>query len=80
MTLLLSLSGWLATAFFLSRSYAVVLYLLTALVVAAYANARRQFSSLPGFDLGRDWVRLAGIAAMTVVGLYVVVRVLLAFQ
>ncbi|SEJ02815.1 O-antigen ligase family protein [Frateuria terrea] len=80
MTLLLSLSGWLATAFFLSRSYTVVLYLLTALVVAAYANTRRQFSSLPGFDLGRDWVRLAGIAAMTVVGLYVVVRVLLAFQ
>jgi O-antigen ligase len=80
MTLLLSLSGWLATAFFLSRSYTVVLYLLTALVVAAYANTRRQFASLPGFDLGRDWVRLAGIAAMTVVGLYVVVRVLLAIQ
>jgi len=80
MTLLLSLSGWLATAFFLSRSYTVVLYLLTALVVAAYANARRQFASLPGFDLGRDWVRLAATAAMAVVGLYVVVRVLLAFQ
>jgi len=80
MTLLLSLSGWLATAFFLSRSYTVVLYLLTALVVAAYANTRRQFSTLPGFDLGRDWVRLAAIAAMTVVGLYVVVRVLLALQ
>jgi len=80
MTMLLSLSGWLATAFFLSRSYTVVLYLLTALVVAVYANARRQFSSLPGFDLGRDWVRLAGFAAMTVVGLYVVAKVLLAFQ
>jgi putative inorganic carbon (hco3(-)) transporter len=80
MTLLLSLSGWLATAFFLSRSYAIVLYLLTALVVAAYANARRQFSSLPGFDLSSDWLRLTGVAAMTVVVLYVVVRVLLALQ
>lgn len=80
LTLLLSLSGWLATAFFLSRSYAVVLYLLAALVVAAYANARRQFSSLPGFGIGRDWVRLSTIAAMTVAGLYVVVRVLLALQ
>lgn len=80
MTLLLSLSGCLATAFFLSRSYAVVLYLLTALVVAAYANARRQFSSLPGFKLGSDWVRLASLAAMAVVALYTVVRTLLAFQ
>ncbi|MCX7514602.1 O-antigen ligase family protein [Frateuria hangzhouensis] len=80
MTLLLSLSGWLASAFFLSRSYTLVLYLLTALVVAFYANARRRFASLPGFALGRDWVRLAAIAAAIVVGLYVVVRTLLAFQ
>ncbi|SEL09391.1 O-antigen ligase [Pseudoxanthomonas sp. GM95] len=80
MTLLLSLSGWLVTAFFLSRSYALVLYLLTALMVAAYANARRQFPSLPGFEIGRDWVRLGMVAAMTVAGLYVVVKVLLALQ
>jgi O-antigen ligase len=80
LTLLLSLSGWLVTAFFLSRSYAVVLYVLTALMVAAYANARRQFPSLPGFDLGRDWGRLGATAAMAVAGLYVVVRVLLALQ
>ncbi|WDS36903.1 O-antigen ligase family protein [Pseudoxanthomonas sp.] len=80
MTLLLSLSGWLVTAFFLSRSYALVLYLLAALMVAAYANARRRFPSLPAFDLGRDWMRLGLIAVTTVVGLYLVVRVLLALQ
>lgn len=79
-TLLLSLSGCLAAAFFLSRSYAIVLYLLTALVVAAYANARRQFPSLPGVDLGRDWVRLASLAALIVVLLYTVTRTLLALQ
>lgn len=78
MTLLLSLSGWVATAFFLSRSYTVVLYLLTALVVAFYANARRQFASLPSFEVGRDWMRLGAIAAATVVALYVVVKLLLA--
>jgi len=80
MTLLLSLSGCLGAAFFLSRSYAIVLYLLAALVVAAYTNARRRFPSLPGVDLGRDSLGLATGAAVAVVVLYVVVRILLVYQ
>jgi O-antigen ligase len=80
MTLLLSFSGWMGAAFFLSRSYTIVLYLLAAIVVAAYAGTRRQFSSLPQFDLGKDALRLGTFAAMVVVVLYVVVRVLLASQ
>ena len=61
MTLLLSLSGCMGAAF-LSRSYAIVLYLLAALVVAAYTNARRRYPSLPGFDLGRNSLGLATYA------------------
>ncbi len=80
LTLLLSLSGWLVTAFFLSRSYALVLYLLTAMMVASYANARRHFPSLPQFSLGHDGVRLTMWTAVTVAALYLVVRVLLALQ
>jgi putative inorganic carbon (HCO3(-)) transporter len=80
MTLLLSLSGCIAAAFFLSRSYAIVLYLLAALVVAAYTNARQRYPSLPGFDLGRNALRLATYAALVVVALYVIVRILLAYQ
>jgi len=80
MTLLLSLSGCIGAAFFLSRSYAIVLYLLAALVVAAYTNARRRFPSLPGFDLAHDSLGLATAAAVAVVVLYVVVRILLAYQ
>jgi putative inorganic carbon (hco3(-)) transporter len=79
-TLLLSLSGCIGAAFFLSRSYAIVLYLLAAVVVAAYTNARRRYPSLPGFDLGRNSLRLATYAAMSVVVLYVIVRILLAYQ
>ena len=79
-TLLLSLSGCIAAAFFLSRSYAIVLYLLAALVVAAYTNARQRYPSLPGFDLGRNALRLATYAALVVVALYVIVRILLAYQ
>ena len=79
-TLLLSLTGCLGAAFFLSRSYMIVLYLLAALVVAAYANARRQFPSLPEFRLGRDFLRIATYAAMSAVILYVVVKLLLAYE
>jgi putative inorganic carbon (HCO3(-)) transporter len=79
-TLLLSLSGCIGAAFFLSRSYAIVLYLLAALVVAAYTNARQRYPSLPGFDLGRNALRLATYAALVVVALYVIVRILLAYQ
>ena len=79
-TLLLSLSGCIGAAFFLSRSYAIVLYLLAALVVAAYTNARQRYPSLPGFDLGRNALRLATYAALVVVALYVIVRILLASQ
>jgi putative inorganic carbon (HCO3(-)) transporter len=79
-TLLLSLSGCVGAAFFLSRSYAIVLYLLAALVVAAYTNARQRYPALPGFDLGRNALRLATYAALVVVVLYVVVRILLAYQ
>jgi O-antigen ligase len=80
MTLLLSLSGCLGAAFFLSRSYAVVLYLLAALVVAAYASTRKRFPSLPTFSLSRDMLGLATAAAVAVIVLYVVVKVLLAYQ
>jgi len=79
-TMLLSLSGCLATAFFLSRSYAVVLYMLAALVVGVYVHARQQFPSLPRFSLERDVVRWPTLAGIALVVLYLVVKILLAFE
>ena len=49
MTLLLSLFGLFTAAFFLSRTYLIVLYFLGALVVAEYAGAsnRIPFADVP---------------------------------
>lgn len=78
LTLLLSLTGCFVAAFFLSRSYVVILYLLTALVVAHYGAMRRQDDALPAFALQADVVRWPVYAAGFVVGLYLVVKVMLA--
>lgn len=80
LTLLLSLCGFFASAFFLSRSYIVLLYLLAALVVGHYIHARKRFPSLPAFTLGdRGWIWIP-IALVSIVMLYVLVTVLLHFS
>jgi hypothetical protein len=75
--LLFALSAFFAAAFFLSRSYIVLLYLLAALVVGYYTGARTRWPTLPEFSLQRDLVRWPIIALVSIVALYVVVRVLL---
>jgi putative inorganic carbon (HCO3(-)) transporter len=76
-TLLLSLVGWSVAAFFLSRSYVITLYLLTGLIVGAYAAARVQVPSLRQFHLSNDLVRWPAISLVSIVALYVMVKVLL---
>lgn len=78
LTLLLSLVGCFVAAFFLSRSYVVIVYLLAALVVAHYTAMRRQDAALPAFPLQADLVRWPLVAAAAVVGLYLLVKVMLA--
>lgn len=77
MTLLLSQVGFFAAAFFLSRSYVILLYLLAALVLGYYTGARERYPDLPRFELSRDIVRWPALAAASIVGLYVLVKVLL---
>jgi O-antigen ligase len=78
LTLLLSLTGFFVAAFFLSRSYLVILYLLVAMVVAHYLRLRGTYPSLPAFTLDRDLVRWPVYAVVSVIFLYVMVKVLLA--
>lgn len=80
LTLLLSLVGFYMTAFFLSRSYVVVLYLVSALVLAHYLELRRRDPELPDFALGRDALMWPMLSVSCVVGLYVLVKVLLIIQ
>jgi O-antigen ligase len=78
LTLLLSLVGYFVSAFFLSRSYVIILYLLVALIVANYVRMRETYSSLPAYSLDKDLVRWPVYAVLWVIGLYIMVKVLLA--
>ena len=80
MTLLLSLIGFFIAAFFLSRSYVIILYLLTALVVAHYVDIRRDDPELPRFKLGDDALLWPSVGLGSAIFLYVVVKVLLVMQ
>lgn len=80
MALLLSLAGFFTCAFFLSRSYVVILYLLAAVVVAHYVDMRRDDPSLPHFTLSKDFLLLPVIGVIATIGLMVVVKVLLVIQ
>ncbi|MFT4257836.1 MAG: O-antigen ligase family protein [Pseudoxanthomonas sp.] len=77
-TLLLSLCGFSVCAFFLSRTYVIILYLLAALVVAHFAWMRRQYPWLRDFKLGDHLLLWPLLSAAGAIGLYLVVRVLLA--
>lgn len=76
-TLFLSLCGFFTAAFFLSRSYIVLLYLLAAIVVGHYINARRRFPSLPAFSLSDGGWRWIPIGLASIIALYVLVTILL---
>ncbi|MEO7433116.1 MAG: O-antigen ligase family protein [Dokdonella sp.] len=76
-TLLVSLAGFFTAAFFLSRSYVIVLYLFAAMVVAQYTQSRERFPGLPEFRLGDDLARWGMLSVGSIALLYLVVRVLL---
>ena len=76
-TLLLAQAGFFAAAFFLSRSYVILLYLLTALVLGWYTGACERWPALPRFELSRDLIRWPLIAVASVAGLYVIVKLLM---
>jgi len=79
-TLFLSLCGFFACAFFLSRSYVVTLYLLAALVIAHYVGMRGRYPWLPKFSLINDSPRWLAVAVGGVIALFVIVKVLLAMS
>ena len=80
LTLLLSLIGFCVSAFFLSRSYVIILYLLAALVVAQYTDMRQDDPDLPRFSFADDALLWPVIGVGAAIGLYITVKVLLVVQ
>jgi hypothetical protein len=76
-TLFIALCGFFAAAFFLSRSYVIVLYILAAMVVGQYTLVSGRHPDLPRFRLGSDIGRWLAVSIGSIVALYVIVKVLL---
>lgn len=76
MTLLIAMVGFFACAFFLSRSYVILLYIVLGLVTGWYGGVQERWSGLPVFSVQRDWPRWCAVAVASAVGLWLVVKVL----
>jgi O-antigen ligase len=77
LTLLLSLCGMFACAFFLSRSYTIILYLVIAMVVGYYVGARRRWPGLKRFRWGENLPYWLLISVVGIILLYVITTILL---
>lgn len=75
-TLFVSLCGFYMAAFFLSRTYVIVLYLIAAMVVAEYTIAESKFPDIRPMRFGDDLLRWLGLSVGTITLLFVIVRLL----
>jgi len=76
MTLLIAMVGFFACAFFLSRSYVILLYILLGLVTGWYGGAQERWGGLPAFSVQRDWFKWCVLAVGSAIVLWIVVKVL----
>lgn len=76
-TLLLTLCGLFCAAFFLSRTYVIILYFFAAMVVGEYSGASQRFPGLPVFRLGADATRIVVTSVGAIIALYLITRILL---
>lgn len=76
MTLLIAMVGFFACAFFLSRSYVILLYILLGLVTGWYGGAQERWAGLPVFSVQRDWFKWCALAVLSAIALWIVVKVL----
>lgn len=78
--LVYSFVACLTAAFFLSRAYVIILYLLLAMIVGLYQSARRRLGGLPGFEMGLIWKHLLKLEFAAVFLLWFTTRILLQFN
>src|SRR3546814_11957409 len=68
--------GFYTCAFFLSRSYVILLYIMLGLVTGWYAGAQERWAGLTTFRVHSDWVKWCVASAASTVGLWLIVNVL----
>jgi len=76
MTLLILQVGFYACAFFLSRSYVILLYIMLGLVTGWYAGAQERWAGLPVLDVRQDWFKWCVASVLSALALWLVVKVL----
>ncbi len=76
MTLLIAQVGFYACAFFLSRSYVILLYILLGMVTGWYAGASQRWAGLPAFRVQSDWFKWCVVSVLSIIGLWLVIKVL----
>lgn len=78
MTLLIMQVGFYSCAFFLSRSYVILLYVMLGLVTGWYAGAQDRWGGLPRFRVSSDWFKWCVASLASAVGLWLTVKLLFA--
>jgi putative inorganic carbon (hco3(-)) transporter len=72
--MLLSLSAWMATAWFLSRTYSILLYVLLGLAAALWVEAKRTHPTLPGLTVSSIVRRTGAAMVASYLAIYFMVR------
>lgn len=75
-TLLIAMVGFFACAFFLSRSYVILLYILLGLVTGWYGGVQERWGGMPVLSVQRDWAKWCVAAVASTVALWLLVKVL----
>jgi len=73
----LAMIGYLSAAFFLSRSYNIVLFILCALCVSVFYIMREHNTEIKAINFGGYIGRYIGFSIISIIGLYVIVKILL---
>jgi len=74
--LFLSFIAYLTTAFFLSRSYIVFLYVFLGLSYALYRRTELQSEELKLINIKALTVKLLGLSLLSLIGLYIIITIL----
>ncbi|NQZ22422.1 MAG: O-antigen ligase family protein [Colwellia sp.] len=74
--LFFSFLGYLSTAFFLSRSYIVFLYVFLGLSYALFCRVKKIDEGVNSININQLTIKLAGLSLLSLIGLYIIITIL----